>query len=76
MLHSVPAGIVSAAYSSFTVGAATFDGGDELQRAAPGVFPSDGKQFAFSLWFNLADEDDQTHVIFSSRTSCLASALF
>ena len=69
MLHSVPAGIVSAAYSSFTVGAATFDGGDELQRAAPGVFPSDGKQFAFSLWFNLADEDDQTHVIFSSRTS-------
>lgn len=69
MLHSVPAGIVSAAYSSFEVGAATFDGGDELQRAAPGVFPSDGKEFAFSFWFNLADEDDQTHVIFSSRSS-------
>ena len=68
MLHSVPAGIVSAAYSSFTVGAATFDGADELKRNAPGVFPSDGKEFAFSLWFNLADEDDATQVFFSCNT--------
>ena len=70
-LHVLPAGIVSAAYSSFTVGAATFDGGDELQRSAPGVFSADGKEFAIAFWFNLADEDDQTHVIFSSRTSRL-----
>jgi len=69
MLHSVPAGIVSAAYSSFEVGAATFDGGDELQRAAPGVFPSDGKEFSFSFWFNLADEDDNVQVLFACRDS-------
>ena len=76
MLHSVPAGIVSAAYSSFEVGAATFDGGDELQRAAPGVFPSDGKEFAFSFWFNLADEDDATQVFFSCNTSSSNRFLF
>ena len=72
MLHSVPAGVVSAAYSSAGgsgIGAATFDGGDQLERSAPGVFSADGKEFAFSFWFNLADEDDQTHVIFSSISS-------
>jgi len=72
MLHSVPAGVVSAAYSSDTgsgIGAATFDGADELKRDAPGVFPSDGKEWAFSFWFNLSDEDDAVQVFFSCNIS-------
>jgi len=71
-LHVLPAGVVSAAYSSDTgsgIGAATFDGADELTRAAPGVFPSDGKEWAFSLWFNLSGEDDAVQVFFSCEVS-------
>ena len=71
-LHVLPAGIVSAAYSSDTgsgIGAATFDGADELKRNAPGVFPSDGKEWAFSLWFNLSGEDDAVQVFFSCEVS-------
>jgi len=55
--------------AGFTIDNAVFDGGDELQRAAPGVFPSDGKEFSFSFWFKLTDVDDQTQVIFSAVTS-------
>ncbi len=70
MLHSVPAGVVSAAYSSFTVGAATFDGGDGLKRDAPGLSGhSDGKEWALSYWFNLSDEDAATHVFLTIRAS-------
>ena len=50
-------------------GAATFDGNDELKRDAPGVFSSDGKQWAFSFWFNLADSDDNVQVFFQSYSS-------
>ena len=50
-------------------GAATFDGSDELKRDAPGVFSSDGKEFSLSMWFNLADEDSATQVIFSCNVS-------
>ena len=68
MLHSIPSGVVSAAYSRHVVGegigAATFAGEARLKRDAPGVFPSDGKQWAFSFWFNLADSDDNVQVFF------------
>ena len=53
---------------SFTIDNANFDGSTTLSRAAPGLSGmSDGKQWAFSLWFKLTDEDENTHVLFTIR---------
>lgn len=55
----------------FSLDNANFDGSTTLSRTAPGLSGmSDGKQWAFSLWFKMADDADEvTNVVFTIRAN-------